>query len=372
MVMSLFFQMSKRAIGMMFTSTAFICWFEDCIGERSADVGNKLSGLGRMLNDGVPVPPGFAVTRQAYEYFLENTGVGKQIKKVVELSTLSGDTRTLAESIREQILVTPLPSEIELAIARAYEELAQKTGRTSPEVAVRSSATAEDMPDASFAGLQDTFLAVVGVHQVLANVQRCWASLFTERAVNYRLNMGYSFNEVSISVGIQLMVAADTAGVLFTINPTTGNPFEMVIEANWGLGESVVQGLVTPDQYLVHKKSLDLVREEIGTKHVQVVQGMNGGTTIKEVLPDYQTVPCLSSSELKLLGDHGRSLETKYGIPLDIEWALSELRTDRDPCLHFLQVRPITTHYMGSWHKDPQRDPTDHIIDLLLSKRFSI
>ena len=356
---------------MTLTSTPFICWLEDCFGERSGDVGNKLSGLGRMLNDGVPVPLGFAVTRQAYEHFLESTGLKKEIQKMAEISSPNGDARSFAESVRSRIIDTPLPTEIGAAIAAAYEELAQKAGQISPEVAVRSSATAEDMPDASFAGLQDTFLGIVGIHHVLTNVQRCWASLFAERAVSYRLNMGYPLHEVSIAVGIQLMVAAETAGVLFTINPTTGNPFEMVIEANWGLGESVVQGLVTPDQYLVHKKSLDLVREEIGTKHVQVVRDQNGGTMIKEVLPDNRTVPCLNSSSLKLLADRGRSLETKYGMPLDIEWALSELGADKDPCLHFLQVRPVTTHHVGSWHKDPQRNSTDHLIDLLLAKRFS-
>ncbi len=353
------------------TSTPFICWFEDCSGSRSDDVGNKLSGLGRMLNDGVPVPAGFAITRQAYEHFLDSTGLRKQIQEMVEVSSPSADTRTLAGSIRERILDTEMPSEITEAIVVAYEELAQEVGQGSLEVAVRSSATAEDMPDASFAGLQDTFLGIVGINQVLTNVRRCWASLFAERAVTYRLNMGYPLHEVSISVGIQQMVAADIAGVLFTINPTTGNPFEMVIEANWGLGESVVQGLVTPDQYLVHKKSLDLVHEEIGAKHVQVVRGRDGGTIIEEVLPEFRSVPCLNYSDLELLADRGRSLETKYGTPLDIEWALSGVGTGSGSNLHFLQVRPVTTRHVGSWHKDPQRDSTDHLIDLLLSKRFS-
>lgn len=352
-------------------TTPFICWFEDCSGVRSDDVGNKLSGLGRMLNDGVPVPTGFAITRQAYEHFLDSTGLRKQIQEMVEVSSPSADTRTLAGSVRERILHTAMPPDIKEAIGTAYEELARNIGQGSPEVAVRSSATAEDMPDASFAGLQDTFLGIAGIHQVLNSVQRCWASLFAERAVTYRLNMGYPLHEVSIAVGIQQMVAADTAGVLFTINPTTGNPFEMVIEANWGLGESVVQGLVTPDQYLVHKKSLDLVREEIGTKHVQVVRDRDGGTKIEEVLPEYRIVPCLKSHDLKLLADRGRSLETKYGTPLDIEWALSGVGTDNGSFIHFLQVRPVTTHQVGSWHKDPQRNSTDHLIDLLLTKRFS-
>ena len=224
-------------------STPFICWLEDCIEERCGDVGNKLSGLGRMLNDGVPVPAGFAITRQAYEHFLDSTGLRSEIRQMVLSSSSTGDIRTLAGSIRDRILATPMPSDIADAIASAYEELAQTVDHALPEVAVRSSATAEDMPDASFAGLQDTFLGIVGIHHVLTNVQRCWASLFAERAVTYRLNMGYPLHEVSIAVGVQQMVFAETAGVLFTINPTTGNPFEMVIEANWGLGESVVHSL---------------------------------------------------------------------------------------------------------------------------------
>ena len=306
-----------------------VLWFEQLGKEDVALVGGKNANLGEMIKAGIPVPPGFAITAYAYKKFIEETGIAQKIYDIIrETVTDINNPQQYGEAsrrIRELVESTSMPKEIEEAIRNAYSELNRRTNTSETFVAVRSSATAEDLPDASFAGQQETYLNVKGADELLQKTVKCWSSLFTPRAIFYRTQKGFPHEKVLISVGVQKMVNSRAAGVMFTIDPVTGDPNRIVIEANYGLGESVVSGAVTPDDYIVDKETLSIIEKHIGKKTVEYVRDPETGKTVHlEVSPERQSQPCLTDEEVFKLAELGKKIEEHYGNPQDIEWAIDK------------------------------------------------
>ena len=327
-------------------ATRIILWFEELTKEDVPLVGGKNANLGEMIRAGIPVPPGFAVTAYAYRLFIEKTGIRDKIQQILREKAPRGakpeDYMEASKEIRALIESTQMPEEIEKEIISAYRELCRKIGKDEEFVAVRSSATAEDLPGASFAGQQETYLNVKGEKDVVEKVQKCWSSLFTPRAIFYREQKGFKHEKVLISVAIQKMVNAKAAGVMFTIHPVTGEKDKIVIEGNWGLGEAVVSGAVTPDEWVVDKKTLNVVERRIVEKKVEYIRDPKTGKTIHaEVPPERVKAPCLTEEEVKRLAELGVLIENHYGIPMDVEWAI-----DRDmkfpESVFIVQARPET------------------------------
>jgi len=309
-------------------ATRLILWFEELTKDDVPLVGGKNANLGELIKAGIPVPPGFAVTAYAYKKFIEETGIKDKIYEIIRETVKEGKPEEYQEAskkIRELIERTPMLEEIRKAIEEAYAELSRRVGKAEEFVAVRSSATAEDLPDASFAGQQETFLNVKGKEDVVEKVQKCWSSLFTPRAIFYREQHGFPHEKVLISVAVQKMVNAKAAGVIFTIHPVTGEEDKIVIEGNWGLGEAVVSGAVTPDEWVVSKKTLDVVEERIVEKTVEYIRDPKTGKTIHaEVPPERRKIPCLTPEEVKKLAELAVKIENHYGRPMDIEWAIDK------------------------------------------------
>ena len=261
-----------------------------------------------MFQAGIPVPPGFAVTAYAYKRFLTETGIAEKVYRTIrETVTDVSDPKQYEEAskkVRQIIESAQMSSEIEEAIKEAYSKLCRRTGVAQVFVAVRSSATAEDLPDASFAGQQETYLNVRGADELLEKIVKCWSSLFTPRAIFYRTQKGFRHENVLISVGVQKMVDAKAAGVMFTINPVTGDPNQIVIEGNWGLGEAVVSGAVTPDDYIVDKNTLQIIEKRIAKKTVEYVKDPESGQTVHaNVPPERQEKSCLTDKEIIKLAE---------------------------------------------------------------------
>lgn len=296
-------------------------------------VGGKGASLARMAAAGLPVPPGFNVTTAAYRRFVTEQGLQEQILSAVPAATAS-QPATLEEAsrqIQELFAQRAMPDDIARAIGQAYAAL----GGGDPAVAVRSSATAEDLPEMSFAGQQETYLNMHGEAVVLDAVKRCWASLWTARAIGYRARHGIAPEDVSLAVVVQEMVPAEAAGILFTANPLTGERGQVMINAAWGLGEAIVGGQVTPDTFVVDRASGKITEQVISDKNVMTVRTPKG--THEEPVPaDRRTRAALSPAQAAELARIGVQVEDFYGQPLDIEWALHGGR------FFILQARPIT------------------------------
>jgi pyruvate, water dikinase len=269
-------------------------------------VGGKCAHLGELTAAGFPVPPGFAVTTAAYER-----------------------------------------DDIATAVDGAYAQLGREVGRDDPPVAVRSSAIAEDMPDASFAGVQDTYLWICGLEAVLDGIRRCWASVHNAAAVAYREAHGIARG--GMGVAVQYMVDARVAGVMFTLDPVSGDRSSIAIEASYGLGVSVVGGAVTPDSFLVSKVTREILRKQIGAKATEIVADHGAATTVERAVPEeLRAEPCMSDDEIGRLVELGRRIEAHYSHPQDVEWAI-----DRDLGeLFILQSRPETV-----WSRKPRAAP---------------
>ncbi len=307
-------------------------------------VGGKNANLGEMIGAGLRIPPGFSVTTNGYLTFLKKNGIGIEI--TAALASLDPDDvealERTADRIRSLITQAPVPDDVQDAIRDGYERLGQKCATQRPPVAVRSSATAEDLPTASFAGQQDTYLWIEGADRLLEHVRRCWASLFTPRAISYRIKNDFPHEKVLISVGVQKMVNSKCAGVMFTLNPTDGDLSKVVIEGSWGLGETVVSGSVNPDKFVVDKVVLEINERIISNKHVECAfDGEKGHVVHNDVAPERQSKCCLEDREIKELVSLAKEIEAHYGCPQDIEWAI-----DRDlpfPLNMFIvQSRPET------------------------------
>lgn len=323
--------------------------------DERARVGGKAASLGRLAKAGFPVPPGFSVTTDAYAVFLRANGLDSAIAERAALLDYGNAEQLEAKTaeIRALIEAAPIPAAVEGAISASYEAL----GRDS-YVAVRSSATAEDMADASFAGLHDTYLDIRGRDDVLGSIRRCWASLWTARCASYREHAKIDHDSALIAVVVQTMVESDVAGVLFTANPLAALTDEYVINASWGLGEGVVSGILTPDEYLVDRATYAVNAKTLGTKHVQIVRSSGGFGTVTEETPverraEY-TLSDEQAAELCRLGT--RVMDFYGGLPQDIEWALSRGQ------LYLLQSRAVTgvdflwDEDMDEWQSAPD-DP---------------
>jgi phosphohistidine swiveling domain-containing protein/predicted secreted protein len=306
---------------------------DDASASRS-QVGGKGASLARMAAAGLPVPPGFHITTAAYRRFVEENGLQEEILAAV--STVTAQDGAAHEEASRQIgqlfAQGMIPDELATAIGHAYAEL----GRENLPVAVRSSATAEDLPELSFAGQQDTYLNIRGESQVLDAVKRCWASLWTARAIEYRMRHQIAPEEVSLAVVVQVLVPAEVAGILFTANPVNGARDQLMINAAWGLGEAIVGGLVTPDTFIVNRADGTVVSQEIHDKDMMTVRTAEG--TREEPVPaDRGGKAALSPTQATELARLGVRIEALYGQPMDIEWALSQGR------FSIVQARPITT-----------------------------
>jgi len=331
----------------------FVKWFEEIRAKDIALVGGKNASLGEMVRNlgekGVNIPPGFAITAEAYKYVVERAGISQKIR-----DTLAGlDTRDMknlakrGEKIRNLIAHSPCPKELEEEIRVAYRQMEKKYGG-GVDVAVRSSATAEDLPTASFAGQQTSYLNVRGEDDLLDKVMNCFASLFTNRAISYRVDKGFDHLSVYLSVGVQKMVRSDLAcsGVTFSIDTDSGFRDVVYITAAYGLGENVVQGTVNPDQFYVFKPTLKegfrpIVEKKLGTKEKKLVyKSDRAGTEQKEVKSENQRKFVLSDDEILTLARWACIIEEHYGVPVDIEWAKDGVTGE----LFIVQARPETVH----------------------------
>jgi len=322
----------------------YILDFEELNKNSLQMVGGKNASLGEMIGAGIHVPPGFAVTTDSYLRFITDTGIKDTIFQV--LSGLSVDDvealNNASAEVQDLINNASMSDNVRAAIEEGYAQLCKKCVVETVPVAVRSSATAEDLPTASFAGQQDTYLWVEGIEKVIDSVQRCWASLFTPRAISYRIKNDFPHEKVLISVGVQKMVNSRTAGVMFTINPTDGDLSKVVIEGSWGLGETVVSGSVNPDKFVVDKVLLEINDKTISTKHIQCVYDPDRGEVVNaDVEPDVQSKCCMGDYEIKELVKIGKEIEKHYGRAMDIEWAI-----DKDfsfpESVFIVQARPET------------------------------
>ena len=319
-----------------------VLWFDEISREDVPIVGGKSASLGEMTQrTGVPVPYGFATTSGAYRLFLRETGLDKQIEEILRGLTDVEDSRQLREisaRVRQSIVDASLPQNFEQAIRQAYADLAAKVGEPEPFVAVRSSATAEDLPDASFAGQQESYLNVRGEADVVEKVKECYASMFTDRAVYYRTKKNFSHTEAALSAVVQMMVFSEASGVVFTVNVVNGQDQNMLIEGSWGLGEYIVQGTVTPDHFWLNKDGLQIVERSVHDKPVRLVRRPGGGVVEQDVPEELRTAPVLTDAQLRELGGYALDIEKHYGTYMDMEWALDE-RTKK---LWIVQARPET------------------------------
>lgn len=341
----------------------FIRWFKELCMADVPLVGGKNASLGEMYRELVPegirVPNGFAVTAEAYRSFLATGGLASRIRTLL----VDLDTRNLAQlaergrQVREAILNTPLPAELEAQLAQAYLELCREYGPDC-DVAVRSSATAEDLPTASFAGQQESYLNIRGIRSLLDACRHCYASLFTDRAISYRVDRGFAHEAVALSIGVQKMVRSDVgaAGVLFTLDTESGFPDVVLINSSYGLGESVVKGRVDPDEFLVFKPTLRLgyrpiIKRSLGAKQEKLVYATRGGrsTRVLPVAEEDRTRFSLNDEEVLTLARWACLIEDHYSarasrpVPMDVEWA----KDGRTGELFVLQARPETVHALA-------------------------
>ncbi len=323
---------------------ATVRWFEECDKNSLPEVGGKCASLGELIRMGVRVPPGFAVTTHGCTRFLREAGILPEIGKLLQ-GLPHDDIPRLEEAsarIRAMIESRPMSIEFEDEIAEAYRRLSLRCGLPAAPVAVRSSATAEDLPGASFAGQQDTYLWIRGAEEVLHHVRRCISSLYTARAIGYRQKMGFPHEEVAISVGVQKMANAYTAGVMFTVHPANGDRSVIVIDSNYGFGESVVSGEVTPDHFVVNKVTLDITERTISRKeHCYTVDLKTQRSHLMEVPIERQTVQSLVDDEISELAWMGKQIEKHYGCPMDVEWAVDK-DVPSGSNIFILQARPET------------------------------
>jgi len=328
----------------MVRSDAIVVWLEDVRKGDIQLVGGKCANLGELTAKGVTVPPGFAVTADAFRRFLEETKIGEVIQKTLTNGEGPRDPKQYeeaSEEIRKIIESAPMPSDIASEVRSAYRDLERKTGNSQVKVAVRSSATSEDLPDASFAGQQDTYLNVKGEDALVHYVQKCWSSLYTPRAIFYREEKGFPHEKVLISVGVQKMVDSEVSGVIFTLDPVNGDPSKIIIESSWGLGEALVAGVVRPDRFIVDKGTLQIVHKEIVPKMVEHVPNNETGLTMeREVSAERRNAASLGDEQVVELARLARDIEDHYQTPQDVEFAVERSKSGHK--VYVVQTRPET------------------------------
>lgn len=320
----------------------FLLWFEQLERNDVDIVGGKSSSLGEMTaKTDVPVPYGFATTAYAYRYFIKESGLEEKMRSILsELTDVENSAllRDVSARLRDAIMAEKMPQDLQDAIGAAYVELGKRVGEENPYVAVRSSATAEDLPDASFAGQQDTYLNVQGAETIIAKVKECYASCFTDRAVYYREKQGFDHIEVALSAVVQMMVFSKTSGVMFTVNVATGDDNNILIEAAFGLGEYVVQGTVTPDNYTISKHDHKIIDRCVNEQDIMLVRKKGGDCEEVQVPEELRKVQTLTDEQILELADYAKKIEKHYGCYMDMEWGVDE-RTNK---IWILQARPET------------------------------
>lgn len=333
-----------------------IAWFKELNKQSLSVAGGKGANLGEMYNSGFPIPPGFVVTAQAYKLFLESTGITGKIYSILKgLDVENNDAlQESSRKVQKVILDAKMPDKLKEEIVEAYDAMSidkeslqkarkevlnlLKSSQSPVFVAVRSSATAEDLPSASFAGQQATFLNVRGGNQLVSAVQKCWASLFTARAVYYRVKNNFPHEKVLIAVVVQKMVNSIKSGVIFSVNPVSQKENEIVIEAGWGLGEAVVSGAINPNEYIVDKPTMRVIEKKITEQTWMYTRDPSIGSTIrKEVAEDKRKAQVLTDFEIKKLANITLDIESHYKKPQDIEYAIDGQE------IYIVQSRPITT-----------------------------
>jgi len=324
--------------------------------------GGKSATLGELIAAGIPVPPGFAVSISAFRAFVEEAGLAGMIG--AELARTSPDdvdsVGAASQAISQAMRFAPVPDTVRDEVARRYAELAGEAGGAEPPVAVRSSALGEDGQDATFAGQQETYLWVRGAEHVCDAVRDCWVSLFSAPAITYRARLGGTV-EPAMGVAVQLMVDAAISGVMFTCNPVSGDPSMVAVNASWGLGLAVVGGEVTPDDYLVSKVTREVVREHVHPKEIEYVPDPGGRGAVRvEVPEERRSAPCLDAAMLESLVDVGRRVESYFGSPQDVEWAVAR-GLELPESLFVVQARPVTALARHA------ATPASSAIDLVMS-----
>ncbi|MEM5799177.1 MAG: phosphoenolpyruvate synthase [Candidatus Aenigmatarchaeota archaeon] len=320
----------------------FVKFLKEMSRKDLAIAGGKGANLAEMYNIGLPVPNAFVVTAQAYKYFLEKTKLSQTIFEILKNTDVndSDQLQKNTQRIRDLTEKTKMPEEIEKEIEEAYEKLSKQYSVKEEWVVARSSATAEDLPDASFAGQQLTVLNIKGSKNVIKAIKQCWASLFTARATFYRVSKSFDHSKVLIAVPVQKQIDSEKAGVGFTIHPSSGDRNKIMIEGSWGQGESVVSGAVTPDTYILDKKTGEVLQKNIATKlEMRILDKKKGGVKVLKVPKDKQNKRVLTNSELEQLYKLALKLEKHYKKPQDFEWTIEKGK------VYLVQTRPITVIY---------------------------
>ncbi|MBN7274816.1 phosphoenolpyruvate synthase [Ligilactobacillus pobuzihii] len=333
-------------------NSANVLWFDDLHRSDVDLVGGKSSSLGELTSStNIPVPYGFATTAHAYRYFMDSTDSNDKIRKLLAGINDYEDSEELHQTcaqIRKIVTDAQMPADLADTIKQAYDQLADKVGEANPFVAIRSSATAEDLPDASFAGQQDSYLNIRGRNEVVQKVKECYASLFTDRATYYRHKQQFPFEKVALSATVQMMVFSKASGIMFSVNVGTGDDTKVIIDSIWGLGEYIVQGTVTPDDFVVDKESMEIVSKDITQKDIALTRLPDGGVKEEKVPDKKASQPSLTDDQVVKLAGYAKEIENHYGCYMDMEFALDQ-KNDK---LWLVQARPETVWSQKNKGKD--------------------
>ncbi|MCK4634491.1 MAG: phosphoenolpyruvate synthase, partial [Candidatus Aenigmarchaeota archaeon] len=323
----------------------YVLWFNEISKKNIPQVGGKNANLGEMIQKiKVPVPNGFAITTKAYDHFIKENKLDKKIKKIVSKLDKRNlkNLENVGREVRKLIMSGEFPEDLRKDILIHYKKLSRQSGKKEENVAVRSSATAEDLVDASFAGQQESYLNMKGEKQLLNAVKKCIASLFTNRAISYREDKGFNHFQVKLSVAVQKMVRSKSSGVMFSLDPDSGNTSFVFINGSWGLGDYIVQGKVNPDDFYVLKATKTLISKKLGSKKAMEVRSSNG-VKHKVTPQSLRNKFCITDKEVIQLAEYCLDIEKHYKRPMDVEWA-----KDEKGKLYILQARPETVHSISS------------------------
>ena len=337
----------------------FVKFLKDLSKKDLADVGGKGANLGEMYKIGLPVPDAFVVLSGAYKHFIEKNKLKKGIFDILKKTDVnnSEELQRNTKKIRNVIMKAKIPKEIKNEIIEAYKKLSKEYGVKEELVAARSSATAEDLPGASFAGQQLTLLNIKGAKNVIDSVKECWSSLFTARATFYRASKGFEHEKVLIAVPVQKQIDSEKAGVGFTIYPSTGEKDKILIEGSWGQGESVVSGSVTPDDFVIDKKTGKILEKKISKKgEMRILDKKKGGLKEVKVPKEKQEIACLNDDELKQLYDLAIKLTKHYDLPQDFEWVVEKGK------VYLVQTRPVTVFFEEGIKKEKLKTGVEPIL----------
>jgi len=325
----------------------FIIWVKDLDDNCVSLAGSKVARLGELKRMNLQVPDGFAVSTDAFKLFLKSNNLENKIADKIKLITNEDDldqVKTISNRIRDIIEKTEVPKEISREVKNAYEELSFNCFDINLPTAVRSSATGEDSAESSFAGQFDTYLGVTGKKRLINALRKCWSSMFTARALSYRLKNGLSHEDSPMAVGVLELIHARVSGVAFSIHPVTGSKDRMVIEGNWGWGESVVQGVVTPDHIEVGKTDLRILEHQISNKKIVSAFDYSEGLVFERKMPKlFREAAILNDEEIIAICRTVKLIEKKYGYPVDVEWVINKNRKKND-LITIVQTRPETVH----------------------------